>query len=90
MRSTITAVFAVLCDACDWPFFLKKYMIVSGLKNKVKFLTKNSNDTCSQWITIETAKQTEDGGKRLVIHYYIQALILSLITAIVHTFFLMI
>ena len=62
------SVCGVVCEACDWPVFLKNYMKVSGgFKNKVKFLSKNSNDTCSQWITIEAAKQTEDGGKRLFI-----------------------
>ena len=32
------SVCGIVCDACDWPIFLKSYMKVSGgLKNKVKF-----------------------------------------------------
>ena len=59
------SVCSVVCEACDWCAFLKNYMKVSGgLKNKVNFLSMNSNDTCSSWITIEAAKQTEDGGEK--------------------------
>ena len=68
------SVCGIVCDACDWPIFLKSYMKVSGgLKNKVKFLSKNSSDTCSQWITIEAVKRTVDGGKRLVIRDHISS-----------------
>ena len=32
------SVCGIVCEACDWPVFLKNYMKVSsGFKNKVKF-----------------------------------------------------
>ena len=39
------SVCGIVCEACDWPAFRKNYIKVSsGLKNKVKFLSKNSDD----------------------------------------------
>ena len=67
------SVCGVVCDPCDWPIFLKSYMKVSGGLKKVKFLSKNSNDTCSQWITIEAVKRTVEGVKRLVIRDHISS-----------------
>ena len=54
-------------------FSEKLYESLRRFKKQSKILSKNGNDACSQWITIEAVKQTEDGGERLVIRDYISS-----------------